>query len=38
MPAKRTNLLLGEMHESFSMAMNALRAHKLRWGLPSSAC
>ena len=30
MPAKRTNLLLGELHESFSMAMNALAAHKLR--------
>ena len=33
MPAKRTNLLLGEMHESFSMAMNALAAHKLRSSL-----
>src|SRR5450759_542089 len=33
MPAKRTNLLLGELHESFSMAMNALVAHKLRSGL-----
>ena len=33
MPAKRTNLLLGELHESFSMAMNALVAHKLRSAL-----
>ena len=33
MPAKRTNLLLGEIHESFSMAFTALTAHKLRLAL-----
>src|ERR1039458_1020825 len=33
MPAKRINLLLGELHESFSMAMNAVTAHKLRSAL-----
>ena len=30
---RRSNLLLGELHESFSMAMNALVAHKLRSAL-----
>ncbi len=30
---RRLNLLLGEMHESFAMAMNALAAHKLRSAL-----
>jgi putative ABC transport system permease protein len=29
----RPNLLLGELRESFSMAMNALTAHKLRSAL-----
>ena len=33
MPAKRINLLLGEIHESFLMAMNAVTAHKLRSAL-----
>ena len=29
----KPTLLLGEIHESFSMAMNALTAHKLRSAL-----
>jgi putative ABC transport system permease protein len=33
MSAKRTTILLGEMRESFSMAMSALAAHKLRSAL-----
>jgi putative ABC transport system permease protein len=33
MSAKRTTILLGELRESFSMAMNALAAHKLRSAL-----
>jgi putative ABC transport system permease protein len=33
MPSKRTTLLLGELRESFHMAMGALAAHKLRSGL-----
>jgi putative ABC transport system permease protein len=33
MMTRRSNLLLGELHESFSMAMNALVAHKLRSAL-----
>src|SRR5207244_7955638 len=33
MPSKRMTLLLAELRESFSMAMGALTAHKLRSGL-----
>jgi putative ABC transport system permease protein len=33
MPAKRTNIVLGEVRESFSMAMSALAGHKLRSAL-----
>ncbi len=33
MPAKRISLLLGEIQESFTMALNALAAHKLRSAL-----
>src|SRR3974390_116322 len=33
MPAKRTNILAAELRESFSMAMSALAAHKLRSAL-----
>jgi putative ABC transport system permease protein len=33
MTLRRPTLLLGEIHESFSMAMNALAAHKLRSAL-----
>ena len=33
MSAKRTTILLGELRESFSMAMSALAAHKLRSAL-----
>src|ERR1051325_7912131 len=33
MSTKRTALLLGELRESFHMAMSALAAHKLRSGL-----
>ncbi len=33
MTTKRTNILLGELHESFQMAMSALAAHKLRSAL-----
>jgi len=33
MPAKRISLLLGEIQESFTMALNALMVHKLRSAL-----
>src|SRR5215467_5616655 len=33
MSTKRTTILLGELRESFSMAMSALAAHKLRSAL-----